>query len=819
MDIPVNTSRPLRWWDWPAALLLITAFYTAATRLNATNWTEELSLVQTIAILGVIAGLALGKSTFSPGVVRLFAFAYGLFIIIWQLGSTFGQGVLWSERLISMGNRLLIILDQIIQQKPVTENLFFNLLMASLFWALSVYAGYSLTRYGNPWSAVIPAGLTMIVIHIYDPFLPIRTWFLAGYIFLSLLLIARLHFVNQQYRWKTNGTYLPPYVSLDSLRLGLITTVILVLFAWTVPGIASAVPQAEQVWLNATRPWLDVRNRLSNVFYSLQASVGVVTDFYSDTLPLGRGNPLSDTVIMTVEAPPRTSSNARYYWRSRVYENYDSGWTSNVPVVQDVTPNNFDLNFPEYSGRANSTFTITTEFPIKNLHTPSQPIWVSRPAEAYMLVNSDGSVDLNHLQADPLLRAGDTYQVEASITAASVADLREAGTEYPSYVTDRYLQLPDTITPRTRQLAEGIASTLDNPYDISQAVTDFLRTNLDYNNTVPEAPMGQEPIDWILFDHKEAFCNYYATAEVVLLRSLGIPSRLAVGYAEGERIQLGGYEEVPTLDPRGPNIPQEIQPIGDVFSVRHMDAHAWPEVYFPGIGWVEFEPTASQQPIIRPLGILSDTSSESNNPEQLNELQDRARRQLEELSAFGSAAQSGALAGGTGNLTSYLVAVLIIMTIGIVFMVRRLRIKRGSPPLPVQIEFGLERIGVKSPMILRRWARFASLSPLSRAYLELNRALTRLGLSPRQADTPAERAGKLIQVLPSVEVPTHTILIPYQNSTYGNQHSDADDPQRAGKEIRKLSYLARIRLFISRFQNPNRKQQPSDLIESLRDGS
>lgn len=809
MEVPVKTIKSVRWWDWPAALLLIAAMYIAATRLNATHWTDELSLVQSVAILGVIAGLALGKSTFSVGTVRFFAFAYGLFVIVWQVGLTLGEGVLWPERLLSMGNRLLIILDQIFQQKPVTDNLFFNLLMAIVFWGISVYAGYSLTRHGNAWRAIIPAGLTMIVIQAYDHFIVIRTWFLAGYIFLALLLVARLHFVNLQHRWKNDGTYLPPYVSIDSLRLGLITTVLVVLFAWTVPALASAVPQAEQAWLNATRPWMDVRNRLSNVFYSLQATVGVVTDFYSDTLPLGRGNPLSDTVIMTVEAPPRAAANVRYYWRSRVYDTYEDGWTSSLPVVQSVTPDNFELNFPEFENRANTTFTITTSFPIKNLHTPSQPVWVSRPAEAYMAVNTDGSVDLSHLQADPVLRAGDVYTVEASLTAASVAELRETGTEYPEWVTDRYLELPDTITPRTRQLAEGIAANFDNPYDITQAITDFLRTNLDYSDTVPEAPSGQEPIDWVLFDHKQAFCNYYATAEVVMLRSLGIPSRLAVGYAEGERTEIGGAEDIPLLPPGAVNIPQDIEPTGDVFNVRHMDAHAWPEVYFPGVGWVEFEPTVSQQPIIRPLGSLSDSAEPSQTQQQLDLLQERARRQLEELSSAGASGQDTSGLGSAIDLTPYLVAVLIVVATSIIFLVRRLRIRRGTPPLPVQIESSLARAGINPPRIIQRWARFSSLSTLSRAYLELNRALSRLGSSPNQADTPSERADTLIQILPVAEIPTRTILVPYQTSIYGNQSPDPDEAKQAGKEVRKLSYLARLQQFLARFQNPNRKKQSS----------
>ena len=290
-------------------------------------------------------------------------------------------------------------------------------------------------------------------------------------------------------------------------------------------------------------------------------------------------------------------------------------------MVDFVSPDQFNLNLPEYEKRATSTFNITTHFPIQNLQTPTQPVWISRPADAHYAVNADGSIDLSHLKADPVLLAGDTYRVDASLTTASQSELREAGTDYPSWVTARYLQVPDTITPRTIELAESIAEGLDNPYDITQAVTDFLRTSLKYSDTVPGPPAGQEPLDWVLFDHKQAFCNYYASAEIIMLRSLGIPARMAVGYAEGERVSIGGIDEVPNLDSVGPNIPQEIESEGDIFTVRHKDAHAWPEVYFPNIGWVEFEPTVSQQPIIRPMGLLADTTAEQPPQPDFDELQ------------------------------------------------------------------------------------------------------------------------------------------------------------------------------------------------------
>jgi transglutaminase-like putative cysteine protease len=806
MEYPASKPQPTRYWDWPAVFLLIAAIYVAATRLNATNWTEELNVIQTISLVGVIAGLALGKSTFSPAVVRVFAFVYGTFVIFWQIGLTLGRGVLWPERMISMGNRLLLILDQIFQQKPVTDNLFFDLLMGFLFWTLSVYAGYSIIRYGNAWRAIIPAGLTMIVIHTFDQFLPIRTWFLAGFIFLSLFLVARMHFIHLKHRWKNDGTYLPPYVSIDSLRLGLITTVILVLFAWTVPAIASAIPQAEQVWLNATRPWMDVRNQLSNVFYSLQASVGVVTDFYGDYLPLGRGNPLSDTTIMTIEAPPRPASNVRYYWRSRVYDTYEDGWSNTMPAVDFVSPDEFNLNLPEYENRSSSTFNITTIFPIQNLQTPTQPVWVSRPANAHFAVNSDGSIDLSHLKADPVLMSGDTYRVEASLPTATQKQLREAGTDYPSWVTARYLQLPETITPRTIEMAESIAANLDNPYDITQAVTDFLRTSLKYSDTVPGAPAGQDPVDWVLFDHKQAFCNYYASAEIIILRSLGIPARMAVGYAEGERTSIGGVDDIPTLGPGGQNIPQDIQIEGDIFNVRHKDAHAWPEVYFPNIGWVEFEPTVSQQPIIRPIGLLQDSSAQQAPPD-FDELRDRASQRLDELSSQEPASQGVNIGGMQIDPIPIYISLAAVAVIAFIFLIRSVRTRRGSPPLPVLIESGFARVGIQSPKIVLRWARHARLSPLARAYHELNRALSRLGKPPLISDTPSERAGELVQLLPLSENPVQAVIIPYQNSIYGGKTEHSEEAQKAGEEIRKISFFAKLQRFFSRFQEPKRDRK------------
>jgi hypothetical protein len=300
-----------------------------------------------------------------------------------------------------------------------------------------------------------------------------------------------------------------------------------------------------------------------------------------------------------------------------------------------------------------------------------------------------------------------------------------------------------------------------------------------------------------------------------MLRSLGIPARLAVGYAEGERTLIGGTENILTQGPDGELIPQEIEPQADIYSVRHQDAHAWPEVFFPNIGWVEFEPTVSQQPLIRPTGLLSDSEVGPAPANQLDELRARAQRSLEELSASNAQLQDSSLEGLLIIPTPVWFALIVIVLIAMVFLFRRIRIQRGSPPIPVQIESSLERVGIKSPKLLHHWARYASISPLSRAYLELNRALSRLGQSPSGSDTPSERARDLVQLLPVAETPVQAVLTPYQNSIYGNQPSDPDEAQTAGKEIRKLSYLARFQRFLARFQDPKQKDPSTNITKLL----
>jgi transglutaminase-like putative cysteine protease len=183
-----------------------------------------------------------------------------------------------------------------------------------------------------------------------------------------------------------------------------------------------------------------------------------------------------------------------------------------------------------------------------------------------------------------------TYEAKSAVSTATEAQLRAAGDDYPQWVRDRYLALPSRVPARVLALARSLTATEPTPYDRARAIEAYLRS-FPYSLDVPLPPTGRDVVDYFLFDLREGYCDYYATAMVVLARAAGLPARMAVGYATG-------YYD----------------PVRAEYVVTEASAHAWPEIYFPGYGWIEFEPTAgfpsieriaetTDQEEIRPMGV------------------------------------------------------------------------------------------------------------------------------------------------------------------------------------------------------------------------
>jgi transglutaminase-like putative cysteine protease len=158
------------------------------------------------------------------------------------------------------------------------------------------------------------------------------------------------------------------------------------------------------------------------------------------------------------------------------------------------------------------------------------------------------------------------YTGISQLPALDRARLRAAGTDYPAAITATYLQLPE-IDPRIPELARTATARDMTPYDKTVALETFLKTKFAYTLNLTGNP-GKDPLAHFLFETRAGHCEYFASSMTVMLRTLGIPSREVNGFLPGEFNELAGD-----------------------YIVRASDAHSWVEAYFPGNGWIVFDPT------------------------------------------------------------------------------------------------------------------------------------------------------------------------------------------------------------------------------------
>lgn len=167
------------------------------------------------------------------------------------------------------------------------------------------------------------------------------------------------------------------------------------------------------------------------------------------------------------------------------------------------------------------------------------------------------------------------YDVDSDAGLPPARTLRNASTQYPGAIRMVYLRLPPTLDPRVSELAHNITASATNNYDRANQVQFYLRSNFKYTLD-PPAIEPEDPVGSFLFRSKSGYCEYFAAAMAVMLRTLDIPSRLVNGF------QTGSYNR-----------------IGRDFVVRARDAHSWVEVYFPSYGWIPFDPTpADPHPVL-----------------------------------------------------------------------------------------------------------------------------------------------------------------------------------------------------------------------------
>lgn len=746
-------------------------------RLSATQWTEHLGIVETLVFTGSLLGLLLGQSVFRVRTVFGLSLIYTLFFIPLHLMQLAPGQAAALDRLTSLAGRLQFSLGSFLSNLPVADPILFITSMAVLYWIIALTAGFQMARNGQPWLPLLAAGLALLIVDFYHPYHERRNWFSGCYVLLLLLMMGRLFYLHSRYRWKAQGITIDVETGFSLGKGVLVTGLLLVLIAWNIPVFLEVIKPGSEQQERVIKTWETIKDRLSNVVTSLQSPQSVANDYYRDGIELGttaaRGNDPVFTAKTTSDRLPRI----RFYWRGFSYDTYENGQWRNTSNRQRVMqPQDWPLRIPDWLGRSTVEYVITTHTSLsRSLHVAGVPLSVNRSIQLVGGLDEEGFLDIMGIQADPLLKGGEKISVKASLSAPTQAELRVSGREYPQWITDRYLQLPEELPQRIFDLAFEVAGDQQTPYDQVIAVTQYLRDNITYDGIVSPPPMNREPIDWFLFEVRRGFCNYYASAEVILLRILGIPARLAVGYAEGERSGQGEF-----------------------YTVRVRDSHAWPEVYFAGIGWIEFEPTASQPVTAFPSGERPLAGEGQVGWQQADELNAPNLPLDEEL--FSLRVEEIELPSDQPRLFGGRYWLLVVLAVAAVFtvlwIVLSLELQREKATIPIAVEKFLQQRGLPAPAWLQTLAHYGRLKPVERYFASVGWMIKVMNRPVNPGATPYEQVMLLSGLLPGSELPARQLLDEYHQAVYSPHPVDEKSARQAALSLWQKVLLNRARRLV-----------------------
>jgi transglutaminase-like putative cysteine protease len=315
------------------------------------------------------------------------------------------------------------------------------------------------------------------------------------------------------------------------------------------------------------------------------------------------------------------------------------------------------------------------------------------------------------------------------------------------------LQLPDAVSTRVQDLARGWRERSARDMEVvQQALAHFNRQDFVY--TLEPPLLGADPVDEFLFGTRRGFCEHYAAAFVVLMRSAGIPARVVTGYQGGE-----------------------YNPLGDYWLIRQSDAHAWAEVWLPDGGWQRVDPTAAVAPeriehSLDMAGGAAGTAASFRLPD--SDLLGRNLRKLRYLlDAMNNQWYEWVLSYGPQRQLEFLAA---------------LGIDRASwkhMALALLLLTGLLLLGLALWMLLRQPA---ARDPVQRAWLQFCSRLARLGLVRRSHEGPRDFARRVVHARPALAGQVNAITMLYVALRYGKPSAhQATDAARLQRMVRRFS--------------------------------
>ncbi len=714
---------------WPTLGLTVVLCLTFAWSLDDARWVlgrnEYLDFLQWAVLGGVLAGFIGTKVGWGRWLTYLVGAIFAALLVPLMTGSVaLHDGGSPREMYVATATAVVAAYSDIVvhNQASTVQYLHYLLSLGLVVWATSMFASYAVFGHHRPLNAVAVVGLLLVgnmALTIND-----QLFLLVVYSLAALFLLIRGHVVEEQTEWLRRRIGDPASISAVYLRGGSAFVSAAVIGALVLTQAAASKPLAG-AWDGVS----DNLVTLTRAFQRFLPAGGANRSFgvtFGPTAAVQQVWTTDSSLALTIQLSPQDLTG--YYWRAVTYDRIDlAGWSmSNTTTVQRAADDPLLTGYADSvapDGRRELSFSVTpADFRGSTILSPATPTKIDESTRLtvvgqdgyFATADRDGGNGPYRVTALVPVEGSDPGQLNQEL-------LRAAGSDYPREVRTLYLGVEDgQFGPFARELEAKIVaeSPSNTPYDLAATIVKELHSSaFTYDTDVRGIDCAGISTLECFAQFKRGFCQYYAATMAVMLRDLGVPTRIAQGFLPGSRDRQTGQERI-----------------------FNSNAHAWVEVYFPGVGWVTFDPTGggiaqlaalpSGRPIAsgaRPsasLGFLS-------RPPGDNPLGDELQR-----------ANPGSVGRGSLGPLVAVAALLLLVIGGLAFIVWQ----RGP------------RSGTSADL----------------AYGTVTRLAARFGFGPRPTQTVYEFTGALGEVLPASRPELETVAVAKVESAYGQRILGAD---------------------------------------------
>ena len=706
---------------WISLVLLGVMALALAWSVQGAGWLDQLDFLVPVALFAVLAGALLGMLRGSIVWALPIAALIGTGIVLWTVGGEYFPAVDQVGRLLALRTEFVEWLVIVLGTGYPPQMSPFAIGLGTLMFATVFAAAYAVYRHHRVLDAILLMGAALIT----NMSATLTNLFgqLLLFVIAALLLWLRAALVDRQDGWQRRRVNETLEVPTAIMRSGILSAGLAIGLAWVLTAVAVAAPLTD-AWRSMDSVWTGVRDQFEGVFGSLtnpQSRIGG-NSFGSSFIVQGEWVSVDNEVLVLAAGRP-------LYLRTVTYDIYTGrGWDSSEGVRRTVEAGDY-LFADATSERPIVAEALTVEEiaiemrqPIgRDLFTAGSPLRVYAPS---VVVEPLGEPLLGSIEHANALGTGESYELLVALSNATEAELGAAGDAYPEEVIDLYLDA-SRVTPAVAQLARRVTSGAANNYERARALASYLSRDptFTYSTTAAVPPGDQDLVDFFLNDPesgRSGYCQYFASAMVMMARSLGLPARLAAGFAPGERLD------------------------DDTFLVREANAHAWAEVYFPGYGWEIFEATKSIDPRFGratgdPSAVLAPPIVGIDPFLEDPELAERLRGAGGEVALPSPDPVEGAIdpnqpeVGGPVDESARGANALLIAVIVLIALVA---------------------VWARMTYMGRKWRL---LPAGDRAWHQLTAAAGRAGVGPRPSETIYEYAGWLEDQMPGHGTPIHTV--------------------------------------------------------------